>query len=111
MAVKILVKKTYFKLIQLIGITGASGEWYWWNLDGSKEKCLVAWHEKTYGKNFKYQDFATMWHAEMFNPDEWAALVNWNFIILGIVFNLSFFFFQIVQSCRSKICSFDQQTS
>jgi alpha-L-fucosidase len=53
---------------------GASGEWYWWVLDGAKDKCLVDWHTKTYGKNFKYEDFAPMWKTSMFNPDQWAQI-------------------------------------
>jgi len=54
---------------------GASGEWYWWNLDGTKPSpCLVEWHNKTYGPNFQYEDFASMWKTSMFDPDAWAQL-------------------------------------
>jgi len=53
---------------------GAAGEWYWWILDGQKDPCLVQWHEETYGQNFKYEDFAPMWHTSMFDPDAWAQL-------------------------------------
>jgi alpha-L-fucosidase len=31
-------------------------------------------HENTYGKNFAYRDFAPMFRAELFNPEEWAKL-------------------------------------
>ncbi len=31
-------------------------------------------HEKQYGKNFKYADFASMFKAQFFNPDEWSTL-------------------------------------
>jgi len=54
---------------------GASGEWYWWELDGtSPSKCLVEWHNTTWGPNFRYEDFAPMWKASMFDPDSWAQL-------------------------------------
>jgi alpha-L-fucosidase len=55
---------------------GLSGEWYWWVLDGDKKACLVDWHQQYYGKNFKYEDFAPLWKASMFNPDEWAKLFS-----------------------------------
>jgi len=53
---------------------GASGEWYWWVLRGEKNPCLVEWHTKTYGEDFKYEDFATMWKTPIFDPDSWAEL-------------------------------------
>jgi alpha-L-fucosidase len=53
---------------------GLLGEWYWWGLDGMKEPCLVDWHTKTYGPNFKYQDFANSFTADLFDPNEWASL-------------------------------------
>jgi len=53
---------------------GAAGEWYWWILDGEKNPCLVDWHKKYYGANFKYEDFAPMWKTSMFDPDAWANL-------------------------------------
>ena len=31
-------------------------------------------HKKVYGKNFDYENFADMWKAEKWNPDEWAEL-------------------------------------
>ncbi len=52
-------------------------EWYWERLNNSKLKIhkeFVDFHEKTYGPNFKYQDFAPKFTCELFNPDQWAAL-------------------------------------
>ncbi|MBI2434953.1 MAG: alpha-L-fucosidase [Candidatus Hydrogenedentes bacterium] len=46
-------------------------EWYWhdmMNADGETWK----FHEQTYGKDFKYQDFAPLFTAEMFDPAQWA---------------------------------------
>ena len=51
----------------------AYSEWYWFNQrmrrqDGATTK----FHEKTYGKDFDYEDFAPMFKAELFDPAEWA---------------------------------------
>jgi alpha-L-fucosidase len=37
-------------------------------------KATWKFHERTYGANFKYQDFAGEFKAELFNPAEWAEL-------------------------------------
>lgn len=37
-------------------------------------KLFVDHHQKYYGKNFTYQDFASMFKAEYFNPNDWADL-------------------------------------
>jgi alpha-L-fucosidase len=50
-------------------------EWYWNRLvtDSSKVgQAFRAYHNRTYGPNFKYQDFAPMFKAELFNPEQWA---------------------------------------
>ena len=46
-------------------------EWYWNSLT-TKKAATVAFHDKTYGENFTYQDFAPMFKAEFFDPDRWA---------------------------------------
>jgi len=55
---------------------GGSAEWYWWFWEGDHFPCNVAFHNKTYGAHFTYQDFAPMWHAELFDPDYWAQVFN-----------------------------------
>lgn len=50
-------------------------EWYWERLNNTKLKIhkeFVDFHEKTYGPNFKYQDFAPLFKCELFNPAQWA---------------------------------------
>ncbi len=37
---------------------------------------FTAHHEKYWGKNFAYPDFAPMFKAEYFNPDDWAELFS-----------------------------------
>lgn len=52
-------------------------EWYWNRLvtDSSKVgKAFRAFHNKNYGPNFSYQDFAPMFKAELFNPKQWADI-------------------------------------
>lgn len=50
-------------------------EWYWWNLNGSNpDPETVAFHERVYGKDFKYQDFADQFKAEMWDPAAWANM-------------------------------------
>jgi len=49
-------------------------EWYWWSLDGKKDPKYIEFHTKNYGPDFKYAEFAPMFKAKLFDPDEWAAL-------------------------------------
>ena len=66
-----------------IGVYAKYAEWYWQRINGGKDpneqkvdvnKMFVDHHNKTYGPNFKYQDFAPMFKAENFKPTEWATL-------------------------------------
>jgi alpha-L-fucosidase len=54
-------------------------EWYWNSLTGGKQAITktghgATWdyHEKVYGADFPYFDFAPMFKAELFDPDHWA---------------------------------------
>ena len=59
-------------------------EWYWQALKGDhsessgvrkrNHEMTKAFHERVYGKDFPYQDFAPRFRAEMFNPVEWADI-------------------------------------
>eukprot|EP00123_Amoebidium_parasiticum_P001753 comp12930_c0_seq1/m.8140 comp12930_c0_seq1/g.8140 ORF comp12930_c0_seq1/g.8140 comp12930_c0_seq1/m.8140 type:complete len:474 (-) comp12930_c0_seq1:445-1866(-) len=54
---------------------GSYAEWYWHRLENPADKehaAVKAHHEKTYGPNFKYQDFAHDFKAELFNATHWA---------------------------------------
>jgi alpha-L-fucosidase len=46
-------------------------EWYWYRIM-EKNKSFIDFHNKNYGADFQYPQFASMLRAEMFNPDEWA---------------------------------------
>lgn len=60
-----------------IGVYDKYAEWYWNKLTnaGSKvNKYFREFHEKTYGAHFRYQDFAPLFNAELFDPGQWAEL-------------------------------------
>jgi alpha-L-fucosidase len=53
-------------------------EWYWHRINTQSKDfgydVFQEHHEKTYGKNFKYQDFAKDFKAENFQPNLWAEI-------------------------------------
>ncbi|MEO8370673.1 MAG: alpha-L-fucosidase, partial [Candidatus Solibacter sp.] len=46
-------------------------EWYWNSLNKANSSTRK-FHDKNYGANFPYADFAPMFKAEFYNPDHWA---------------------------------------
>jgi alpha-L-fucosidase len=67
------------------GPKGTYAEWYQYFLQEKKitygngdftGKETYEHHIKKYGKDFTYYQFAPMFKAELFNPDEWAELFN-----------------------------------
>ncbi|HOT96317.1 MAG TPA: alpha-L-fucosidase [bacterium] len=52
---------------------GGYAEWYWNGISDSST-FLYKWHRRTYGDDFRYQDFAPLFKAELFQPDKWAEL-------------------------------------
>ena len=57
----------------------AYAEWYWHAMTkGAQSQSTRHWtgtwdfHQKMYGADFPYQDFAPQFHAELFDPDHWA---------------------------------------
>jgi alpha-L-fucosidase len=59
-------------------------EWYWHALDGdpaqmnkrqqARHKSTNDFHNRVYGKDFTYEDFAPMFQAEFFDAEEWADI-------------------------------------
>ena len=47
-------------------------EWYYRGLMTNDDR--QAFQERIYGEGFRYEDFAPMWKAELWDPDEWAEL-------------------------------------
>ncbi len=57
------------------GAPKSYAEWYWNNMANQKpDNVWWQFHRKNYGEDFPYQDFAPMFRAELFNPDQWADL-------------------------------------
>jgi alpha-L-fucosidase len=58
----------------------AYAEWYWNAMTNGKEnpqadelqKGTWAFHQRVYGTDFSYQNFAAQFKAELFDPDHWA---------------------------------------
>ncbi|HEX2977479.1 MAG TPA: alpha-L-fucosidase, partial [Bacteroidales bacterium] len=52
-------------------------EWYWCNYNDQlrqNHKAVTEFHNRTYGDGFTYDKFQGMFKAELFDPDEWAAI-------------------------------------
>jgi len=47
-------------------------EWYYRGLMTNDDR--KDFQERIYGKDFRYEDFAPMWKAELWSPEEWAEL-------------------------------------
>ena len=58
-----------------VGIYDRYAEHYWrrWTEPTSTQHYFKEFHQRVYGADVKYQDFARLFTAEMFQPDEWAA--------------------------------------
>jgi alpha-L-fucosidase len=56
---------------------GHYAEWYqYWLREKSFEAKVYDFHVRTYGKDFKFKDFAPMFKAELWDPDQWAELIE-----------------------------------
>lgn len=61
----------------------AYAEWYWHAMTNGRdnpkadevEKGTWAFHQKVYGADFPYQNFAPQFKAELFDPDHWADVL------------------------------------
>lgn len=53
---------------------GASGEWFWWNLDGIKDPAYQAFVTATEAPSFTYPDYGARFDATFFNATQWAQL-------------------------------------
>ena len=59
----------------LYSVPSFSSEWFWWCWKGQKKPECVDFMKKNYRPGFTYADFAPMFKAEFFNPDQWADLL------------------------------------
>ncbi len=53
------------------GKKGTYAEWYW-NYLHDPNNPTRQFHDQNYGKDFPYENFAPMFKAELFNPQQWA---------------------------------------
>lgn len=54
---------------------GQYAEWYqYWLKQKSHNGQVTEFHNRTYGEDFEFKDFAPLFKAELFNPQEWAEL-------------------------------------
>lgn len=49
-------------------------EWYYARVMDNKENGGYDFHRKNYGEDFEYRDFAALFKAELFNPEQWSEL-------------------------------------
>src|SRR6516225_5339972 len=49
-------------------------EWYWNSLNKGPNSSTRKFHDKVYGANFEYKDFAPMFKCELYDPDHWADI-------------------------------------
>lgn len=59
------------------GFGSGYAEWYWQRLNDKNLKIhkeFMDFHLKNYGPEFKYQDFANRFKAELFDPAQWAQV-------------------------------------
>eukprot|EP01129_Flabellula_baltica_P007520 TRINITY_DN2936_c0_g1_i1.p1 TRINITY_DN2936_c0_g1~~TRINITY_DN2936_c0_g1_i1.p1 ORF type:complete len:569 (+),score=79.90 TRINITY_DN2936_c0_g1_i1:61-1707(+) len=58
---------------------GTYAEWYWYNLERDRVKGsgpFLEFQDRVYGKQFRYQDFAPMFKAELFNVTQWGDILE-----------------------------------
>ncbi|MEI6140474.1 MAG: alpha-L-fucosidase, partial [Mariniphaga sp.] len=56
------------------GLYASYAEWYYARVMYNPDNGGLAFHNKNYGENFEYRDFAPLFKAELFEPDQWVNL-------------------------------------
>jgi len=51
---------------------GTPSEWFWYGWKRTHKRDYIEFMQKNYPPDFTYADFAPMFRAEFFNPDQWA---------------------------------------
>lgn len=56
---------------------GSYAEWYqYWLREGSYDGQVTAFHNRTYGSDFQFKDFAPLFKAELFDAGQWADMLQ-----------------------------------
>ena len=59
----------------VFSVPAYGSEWFWYNLEqNGGNNSFHDFVRSNYSENWKYQDFAGQFRAELFKPDEWAKL-------------------------------------
>ncbi|BFZ02821.1 hypothetical protein BsWGS_05860 [Bradybaena similaris] len=58
----------------VFSVPAFGSEWFWWNWQGQHDAAYTAYMKANYRPDFTYADFAPMFHAEFYNPDQWADI-------------------------------------
>lgn len=60
----------------VFSVPGFRSEWFWWHWQGEKppDQTCVNFMSKNYPPGFSYPEFAPLFHAQFFNPGDWADL-------------------------------------
>jgi alpha-L-fucosidase len=59
-----------------IGVYAKYSEWYWNRINDNSDagKLFRDYHNNMYGEDFQYQDFAPLFKAQHWDPEQWAEL-------------------------------------
>ncbi|XP_070580011.1 alpha-L-fucosidase-like [Ptychodera flava] len=60
----------------VFSVPSFGSEWFWWSWKGAKQAEYIKFMIDNYAPDFEYPDFAPMFHAELFDPDEWAEILE-----------------------------------
>lgn len=58
----------------VFSVPAFGSEWFWWSWQGAKSPQIIEYMSQNYRPDFTYADFAPMFHAEFYNPLQWADI-------------------------------------
>lgn len=58
----------------VFSVPGFDSEWFWWHWQGQHDQKCVNYMKKNYPPGFTYAEFAPKFHAQFFDPVEWADI-------------------------------------
>lgn len=60
----------------VFSVPGFGSEWFWWHWQGQQppDPECVKYMAENYPPGFSYPEFATGFHAQFFDPGEWADI-------------------------------------
>uniref|UniRef100_A0A0B6ZTW4 alpha-L-fucosidase n=1 Tax=Arion vulgaris TaxID=1028688 RepID=A0A0B6ZTW4_9EUPU len=58
----------------VFSVPAFSSEWFWWQWQGEHSSSVVNYMNQNYRPDFTYADFGPMFHAEFYNPAQWADI-------------------------------------